>query len=95
MIDLVSKASTLACICFYAIEVATDGILATDSAGNKRYVLMYLDDGTIKQSVRRKPILWRSINGSHIVARPSANLKELAGASVRNLRLANRMNREV
>lgn len=47
MIDLVSKASTLACICFYAIEVATDGILATDSAGNKRYVLMYLDDGSV------------------------------------------------
>lgn len=47
MLDLIQKASTLACICFYAIEVATDGILATDSAGNKRYVLMYLDDGTV------------------------------------------------
>jgi hypothetical protein len=47
MIDLISKASTKACICFYAIEAASDAILATDSAGNKRYVLMYLDDGTV------------------------------------------------
>ena len=47
MIDLVQKASTLACICFYAVQVVGDCMLVTDSAGRKRYLIGYMDDGTV------------------------------------------------
>ena len=47
MIDLLQRASTLACICFYAVQVVGDCMLVTDSAGRKRYLIGYLDDGTV------------------------------------------------
>lgn len=47
MTELVQKASHAACIVFYALEVGSDAVIMTDSAGNKRYLAMYLDDGSV------------------------------------------------
>ena len=47
MLDLKQKAETAACICFYVLEAVGDCLLVTDSGGRKRYLIGYLDNGTV------------------------------------------------
>ena len=47
MCDLVQRASSLACICFYGVHQVGDCLLVTDSGGRKRYLIGYLDDGSV------------------------------------------------
>lgn len=47
MFDLVQRAQTLACICFYGVRQIGDCLLVTDSGGRKRYLIGYLDDGSV------------------------------------------------
>lgn len=47
MFDLIQKASTAACICFYGIRTEGRRMLVTDSAGRKRYWIGYTDNGTV------------------------------------------------
>ena len=45
--SLLIKAGTKACIVFYLIDAIGDCLYCTDSAGNKRYIIGYLDDGSV------------------------------------------------
>ena len=47
MFELIEKASSTACICFYGLEQVGDCLLVTDSGGRKRYLIGYLDDGSV------------------------------------------------
>jgi len=47
MFDLVQRASSLACICFYGVRQIGDCLIVTDSGGRKRYLIGYLDDGSV------------------------------------------------
>jgi hypothetical protein len=47
MFDLVQRASSLACICFFGVRQVGDCLMVTDSGGRKRYLIGYLDDGSV------------------------------------------------
>lgn len=47
MFDLVQRASSLACICFFGVRQIGDCLMVTDSGGRKRYLIGYLDDGSV------------------------------------------------
>ena len=47
MFELIEKASSMACICFYGVQQVGDCLMVTDSGGRKRYLIGYLDDGSV------------------------------------------------
>lgn len=47
MFELIEKASSMACICFYGVQQVGGCLMVTDSGGRKRYLIGYLDDGSV------------------------------------------------
>lgn len=47
MMDLINAATNKYRICFYHVKTVKDCMLVTDSGGNKRYIIGYLDDGNL------------------------------------------------
>jgi hypothetical protein len=47
MLGLIQKATQEANLCFYYVANTGDCMIVTDSGGNKRYVIGYLDDGEV------------------------------------------------
>ncbi len=47
MLGLIQKATQEANLCFYYVAATGDCMIVTDSGGNKRYVIGYLDDGEV------------------------------------------------
>jgi hypothetical protein len=47
MFDLINRATHEARLCFYFVRHCGDCMIVTDSGGNKRYVIGYMDDGEV------------------------------------------------